>query len=193
MLGTLDEESIVPIAVGGSWPSQRQSWRIIHRAQGRTLLVTDGLSDPFYGRTEPSVGLGLELALETDEPLGDIRKSWALLLLQRVADEVAEHTHVRERVKAGLFSMEVSGKSMPPALLTSEGRVGVLLGVESRSLPRSFMTPAGEVQLVSLKVLLPEELAYLLEHGKQGRDELVRRFATGGEGNLCRVGRLPVS
>ncbi len=192
-LGKLDEEVIIPIVVGGSWPARRQVWRIIHRPSGRTLLVTDGLSDFFVDRVEPSVGLGLELALETDESPNGIEKSWPLLLLERVGDEVAEHERVREKVKTGLMSMEVSGKGMPQPLVTQEGRVGVLLGMESSTLPRSFTMPGGEVRLVTVKALLPTELAYLLEHGKKGRDELLRRFDQEGHGHLSRVARSPVA
>ncbi|RKH37879.1 hypothetical protein D7Y23_38825, partial [Corallococcus sp. AB050B] len=67
-LGTLDENAILPIVVGGGWPARRQVWRVIHRPEGRALFVTDGLSDFFVDTVEPSVGFGLELALETDEP-----------------------------------------------------------------------------------------------------------------------------
>jgi len=191
-LGRLDEEAIIPIVVGGAWPALRQVWRIIHRPDGRTLLVTDGLSDFFADRVEPSVGFGLELALETDEPLEDAEKSWPLLLLERVGDEVAEHERVREKVKTGLMSMEVSGRGMPPSLVTQEGRVGVLLGMEASALPQRFRMPAGEVRLVTVKVLLPAELAYLLEHCKKGRDELLRRFDQEGHGHLSRIRRSPV-
>jgi hypothetical protein len=191
-LGRFDEEAIIPIVVGGAWPARRQVWRIIHRPGGRTLLVTDGLSDFFVDRAEPSVGFGLELALETDEPLEDAEASWPLLLLERVADEVAEHERVREKVKTGLMSMEVSGKGMPQSLVNQDGRVGVLLGMESSALPRNFTMPAGEVRLVMVKALLPTELAYLLEQGKKGRDELLRRFDLEGHGHLSCVGRNPV-
>jgi hypothetical protein len=191
-LGRLDEEAIIPIVVGGAWPARRQVWRIIHRPGGRTLLVTDGLSDYFADRAEPSVGFGLELALETDEPLQDAEKSWPLLLLERVGDEVAEHERVRERVKMGFMSMEVSGKDMPEPLVTREGRVGVLLGMEPSTLPQDFSMPASEVRLVTVKVLLPTELAYLLAHGKTGRDELLRRFGQEGHGHLSRVWRTSV-
>jgi hypothetical protein len=191
-LGRLDEEALIPIVVGGGWPARRQVWRVIHRAEGRTLLVTDGLSDFFVDRVEPSVGFGLELALETNEPLGDVEKSWPLLLLERVGNELAEHERVRAKVKAGFLSMEVSGQGMPEPLLTKEGRVGVLLGVESSTLPGRFAMPAGEVRLVTVKVLMPVELAYLLEHGKRGRDELVRRFAQEGQAHLSRAWRQPV-
>ena len=66
---------------------------------------------------------------------------------------------------------------MPKSLITKEGRVAVLLGVGSRTLPRHFSTPYGEVMLVTVKPLLPSELAYLLEHGADGQAELARRFA----------------
>jgi hypothetical protein len=68
----------------------------------------------------------------------------------------------------------------------------MLLGMEPSALPRSFTLPAGEVRLVTVKALLPAELAYLLEHGKKGRDELLRRFDQEGQGHLSRVGRSPV-
>jgi len=191
-LGRLDKEAIIPIVVGGAWPARRQVWRIIHRPGGRTLLVTDGLSDFFVDRVEPSVGFGLELALETDEPLEKPEESWPLLLLERVADEVAEHERVREKVKTGLMSMEVSGRGMPQVLVTQEGRMGVLLGMEASTLPRGFNMLAREVRLVTVKALLPAELAYLLEHGKKGRDELLRRFGQEGHGHLCRMRRSPV-
>jgi hypothetical protein len=191
-LGRLDEEAIIPIVVGGAWPARRQVWRIIHRPGGRSLLVTDGLSDYFADRAEPSVGFGLEVALETDEPLGDVEKSWPLLLLERVGNELAQHESVREKVKAGFLSMEVAGQGISEPLLTKEGRVGVLLGMESSTLPRSFTMPAGEVRLVTVKVLMPAELAYLLEHGKRGRDELVRRFTQEGQEHLSRAWRQAV-
>jgi hypothetical protein len=192
-LGSLDKEVFMPIAMSGSWPGQRQLWSVIRREAGRTLLVTHGLSDPFIERLEPSTGFGLELALEVDAAVKDISKGWPLMLLDRVADEVAEHEQVRESVKAGLFSMEVSGKGLPKSLVTEEGRVAVLLGVESRSLPGHFSTPYGEVKLVTVKALLPSELAYLLEHGAEGQAELARRFVENGEGHLSRLRRKPVA
>ena len=191
-LGKLDEEVILPIVVGGGWPARRQVWRVIHRPERRTLLVTDGLSDFFADREEPSVGYGLELALETDESLGEAGQSWPLLLLERVGNELSKHESVREKVNAGFLSMEVSGQGMPGPLLAKEGRVGVLLGMASGTLPDRFTLPAGEVRLVTVKVLLPAELAYLLEHGKRGRDELVRRFAQDGQVHLSRAWRQPV-
>jgi hypothetical protein len=190
-LGNLDKDVITPIAMSDSWPGHRRLWRVIRREGGRILIVSHGLSDSFYEQMAPSVGFGLELALETDVAVKDVLKGWPLLLLERVADEVAAHEHVRERMMAGLFSMEVSGKRMPKALVTSEGRVGVLLGVESPSLPRHFTTPYGVVRLVTVKALLPPELEYLLAHGEPGQAELARRFVQSGEEHLSGVRRRP--
>ncbi|HSP79526.1 MAG TPA: DUF1629 domain-containing protein [Myxococcaceae bacterium] len=191
-LGTLDEAVIMPMAMSDSWPGHRQLWRVLRREGGRTLLVSHGLSDPFISSLLPSVGFGLELALEVDTSVKDISKGWPLLLLERVAHEVAAHEHVRERMKAGLFSMEVYGKGLPKSLLTQESRVAVLLGLPSRSLPGHFSTPAGQVRLLTVKPLLPSELAFLLEHGAEGQAELARRFADSGEEHLARARRRAV-
>jgi Suppressor of fused protein (SUFU) len=192
-LGELEETAIVPIVPGGpAWPGQRQSWRVIHRAGRRLLMVTDGLSDPFPGHEAPSVGFGLELAIETDDAVKDVQGSWILLVLQRVANEVAEHERVRKAALTGQLTMEVSGKGMPKSLVTKDGRVGLLLGLASSTLPHHFTTPAGEVRLVTVKTLLPSELVYRVQHGKQGREELVRRFVENGEEHLSRARRRAV-
>jgi hypothetical protein len=149
-------------------------------------LVTDGLSDFFVEHAQPSVGFGLELALETDAVMKDVSKAWPYLLLERVGKEVAAHEGVRQELVAGLSSLEVSGKGMPRLLLTKEGKVGVLLGVESSTLPGQFSMPAGQVRLVTVKALLTAEVSYLQEHGAAGRAELARRFSESGEAHLSR-------
>jgi hypothetical protein len=191
-LGGLDEESLVPIIVGAGWPAQRQAWRLIHRAGGGTLLVTDGLSDPDVNREEPSVGFGLELALETDELAERVEQRWQQRLLQRVGDEVAAHERVRECLKVGSASMEVPGEDMPPELVTDEGRVGVLLGMEVSALPRTFDMPAGAVRLVTVQVLLPGELEYLLKQGERGLEGLLQRFMVSGQHHRVSARRRPV-
>jgi hypothetical protein len=191
-LGTLDEKALVPIIIWGGWPGDRQAWRRIDRAGGSTLLVTDGMSDFYADSDEPSVGFGLELALETDELQGPVQQSWQQRLLERVGAEVAEHERVRKWLTKGIMSMEVSGEDMPAELVTEQGRVGVLLGMEASTLPRSFDMPEGTVRLVTLQVLLPVELEFLLNEGKGGAEEMARRFKASGLEHRVRARRPPV-
>ncbi|HZI09541.1 MAG TPA: DUF1629 domain-containing protein [Myxococcus sp.] len=192
-LGKLEEAAIIPlIPFGPLWPGHRQAWRVIHRDNGNTLLVTEGLADPFIDRDEPSTGLGLELAIETSEPLPEVRGSWPLRLLQTVMDEVVEHDNVRAWLHKGLMSMEVPGEELPAPLVTKQGRVGVLLGQESSTLPGRIPTPAGDILLVTVKPLLPAELAFMLQQGRAGPGELARRFAQGGDAHVSRSWRQPV-
>ncbi|RKI43879.1 hypothetical protein D7X55_38585 [Corallococcus sp. AB049A] len=184
-LGTLDENAILPIVVGGGWPARRQVWRVIHRPEGRALFVTDGLSDFFVDTVEPSVGFGLELALETDEP----QAKWPVTLLERIANELVGHEHLREPARTGILTMEVDGAHLPEPLLTKEGRVGVLLGMDTPTLPTHFTMPDGQVRLVTVKTLMPRELTYLLEHG---REELIHRFNQSRPGHLSKAWRQPV-
>jgi hypothetical protein len=194
-LGTLDELAVAPRGGSYEFPAYRLDWAIIHRKAGCILLVSEGLSDPFIAKLEPSVGFGLELALETEGtelPLDAIEGSWPYNLLERVSKEVVAHAHVRERAKAGPLVLEVAGDGMPAALVCEEGRVGVLLGLESRTLPRQFPTPFGDVRLVTVKALLPTELEYGLRHGVEGPAELARRFAQTGEEHISRANRQAV-
>ncbi|QAT81889.1 hypothetical protein EJ065_0280 [Corallococcus coralloides] len=188
-LGTMDDNFVIPIVVGGGWPARRQVWRVIHRPEGRTLFVTDGLSDFFVAAVEPSVGFGLELALETDESVENVAKSWQQLLLERIANELVGHEHLREPARTGILSMEVDGERMPEPLLTKDGRVAVLLGMDTPSLPGHFAMPDGQVRLVTVKTLMPRELTYLLEHG---REELLHRFNQSPPGHLSKAWRPPV-
>ncbi|QRN97449.1 suppressor of fused domain protein [Archangium violaceum] len=191
-LGVLDELAVAPRAICYEWPGHRQDWAIIHREAGRILLVSEGLSDPFITKLEPSVGFGLELALETEGtelPLDAIEGSWPYNLLERVSKEVVAHEHVREGAQTGLLALEVGVMGMPASLVTTEGRVGVLLGLESRTLPRHFPTPFGDVRLVTVKALLPAELEYVLMRGAEGAAELARRFAESGEEHVSRANR----
>jgi hypothetical protein len=49
------------------------------------------------------------------------------------------------------------------------------------------------VKLVTVKALLPSELAYLLNHDAEGHAELAHRFVESGEGHLSRLRRKPVA
>ena len=191
-LGALDPQTLTPIAGGDEWPGRRQAWRLIHRPAGSTLLVTDGMSDFDADSDEPSVGFELELALETDEPLGPMAHSWQYQVLARVGDEVTGHERLRKWLQQGMMSMEVSGEDMPPELVTQEGRVGVLLGIKPSTLPLSFDMPEGKVRLVTIQVLLPTELEFLLAEGKGGSEEMARRFMASGQEHRVRAQRPSV-
>jgi hypothetical protein len=194
-LGTLAETGSNLIIAGGPGPAGYQHWRIIHRPEGRCLLVSHYLSAPFIDTLEPSVGHGLELLLETDVDVSQARdpwKTWPVRLLRRVSHNLAENAELRTLAKADLFILDLPGRGLPRFLHTPKGDVTVLLGIPSRSLPASFSTPYGEVKLLTVKPLLPEEVAWLDSHGESAADELVRRFVEHGQEHLSPRRRPPV-
>lgn len=192
-LGTMSDDFYIPPVVGGPWPGERQWWTAMRRPDGGMLIVTDGLSDPFNDILDrPTAGFGLELAIETSEPLGEVWKSWPVHLLERVAYEVAEFERLRVTLANGTLSMEVDGVGMPETLVTPEGRVAVLIGMETDSLPSRFTLPGGEVRLLTVKALMPAELRWLLRQERGAAAELIRRFKAAGEGHLSRSWRQPV-
>ncbi len=200
--GELDGDVMTPLInpafMGGPrWPSLRQGWRIIRR-QAHTLVVSDGLSDPFDDEEAPTIGFGLEFIIETDEPIdGNIAASWPFQVVTAVSQFAADHGGLRQLLEQyGALSSEfpVSGLSeeQEARWVNESGRVGVLLGVPAKTLPSTLATPAGEVVLVTVKPLLLEELGYILENGAQGRTELTNRLSASPEGHVARLARASV-
>ncbi|WP_245814987.1 imm11 family protein [Cystobacter ferrugineus] len=178
-LGELSEDVVRRIVpTSGNWPSGSQAWRIIKRGQ-RTLFVSDGLSDPFPDASEPSVGFGFELAVETDEELpGD--DGWPLDMLMWVSDGFANYADTRKLLETGLAFIQFSGKGMPEQLVvppdafkkfrpndwvSEHGMSMALFGLEPPTLPTSFPTPAGPVRLVSAMAMHSSEIIAYLERG----------------------------
>jgi hypothetical protein len=198
-LGTLDE-AYAPFDASGVWPGGSGQRRIL-RPEGRTLWVTHGLSSTFTDELTASVGIGFELALETadpwvndEEPFAYHLPAWPARLLHAVGDEVARDEVRRTLLVEGALLYEVRALGLPAALLTPEETAVVLLegaqGTEG-TLPAYISLPAGEVRLVTVRILLPEEWAWLRQ-GKGTEKELLQRFAEAGIGTVFRAGRKSV-
>ncbi|MCP3143001.1 suppressor of fused domain protein [Pyxidicoccus xibeiensis] len=198
-LGELDGDVMTPLInpafMGGPrWPSLRQGWRIIRRG-GTTLMVSDGLSDPFDDEEAPSVGFGLELIIETDEPLdGNVAASWPFQLvtgMSQYAASTGRMLELLERYGAISSELPMSGLSeeQEARWLNDAQRVGIIIGVPAKTLPSIIPTPAGDVRLATVKPLLREELEYLIKNGGAGRTELANRFAALPDGHVARLNR----
>jgi hypothetical protein len=60
-LGVVNPDVLAPLInpsfMGGPmWPDLRQAWRVVRRGSN-TIVLSDGLSDPFSDEPEPNAGL----------------------------------------------------------------------------------------------------------------------------------------
>ena len=95
---------------------------------------------------------------------------WQLQLLYNVVHHIAGHGGIKELLERhGLLSMELSSIDVMEPFRDEEGRVGVLLGLDSIHIPPSIEGPASNIRLVSIKILTSRELQYVLRHGDAGR------------------------
>jgi hypothetical protein len=139
---------ISPQFMGGpAWPTPRQAYRVIRRADGTVILATDGLSDPF-DEDGTGNGFGMEIFIQcadlpaeaAGEP-GDVvalRTGWMFALLSHIAGIVASNGGILPMLDRydGLLSMELPGASQAPAIarqvpacyVTSDDALGVLIG-----------------------------------------------------------------
>jgi hypothetical protein len=197
-MGVVDDFLLAPLMspalMGGqAWPAFRQSWRTVRNGD-RTIVASDGLSDPFEGEGEANVGFGIEVLGETADPLPDPpQASWLFAVVPAVSQQAAAHGGFRGLIdELGVLSMEMEAPTELQPLATSDGNLGLLLGLRSPGVPFEWELPAGLVKVVTVKVLQPAELAFVIEHGGAGRDRLRELFATEGSYHLSSLFRPPV-
>lgn len=126
-------------------------------------------------------GFGVEFFAISAEPLGEIPGSWLFDLVWQMSQFAAKRGDVAEMVEElGLLTTELYGVKIPEAMrarfVNNSGRVGVMIGLPDEQIPAAVEGPLSSIRLLSLKLLTLEELAYCVEHGSRGREELARRF-----------------
>ena len=99
-LGSMDADLLAPLVnpafMGGPrWPSLRQAWRVIRRADS-IIIASDGLSDPFEDDDDVFVPRGHLLEVCIEAPLaafdGDpVQASWLFDVIYQVSQNVADH------------------------------------------------------------------------------------------------------
>jgi hypothetical protein len=198
-LGVVDPDVLAPLInpsfMGGPmWPDLRQAWRVIRQGTN-TIVISDGLSDPFSDQPEQNVGFGIEVLAETAEPMPEqLQTSWLFDLVYQVSQQCAAHGGVRDIIeRLGLISLELPTSEVLGPLANEEGRVGVLLGLAAPGMASEFALPGGSVRLLTAKLLWPSELEYAISNGKAGRKELARRFAADGTHHRSSMSRRAVS
>ena len=196
-LGVPDPDFLAPLInpsfMGGpAWPDLRQAWRVIRRG-GETIVLSDGLSDPFTDEDPPSAGFALEVLAHSADALRDpLQGSWLFDLAYQVSQQCADHGGVRDLVdQLGVLSLELPATDVLAPAANEDGSVGVLLGLDPPDFPTTFDLPAGDVKVVTAKLLWPTELAHAAQ-GKAARAELAQRFAADGTHHRSSLKRKPV-
>ena len=163
----------------GAQPSwRRQGYLIVRRPDGIEILTTNGL-----GGTEgaAALGPGAEVFL-AGRGLGAtpaaVADGWRFTIVAAVARRIgASGMHLpAELEQYGALSMSVPADA-PQDWRGSDG-VGVLIGVGLPGVPEAVGSTAGEVRLVGLTPLRPDELRRILDGGKDARAAIAARLAS---------------
>ncbi len=188
-----------PMYMGGpKWPAMRPSFVRVDRSNS-VLIASDGLSDPFPGDDESKQGFGLELYMETrDKDLRqrnweDLKASWLFQTLYNVAQTAAHKKDFRQILdEDGFFSMELQLVNAPSHMLNENENVGVLVGVEPKSITPELSMPLAKIKLAAVVLLTPEELAYSIREGQAGQKKLNKLLRKKGLHHLSSVDRPSV-
>lgn len=159
-----------------SW--RRQAYLVVRRDDGVEILTTNGLGEE---EGAAALGAGAEVYLagrglgETPE---DVADGWRFTLVAAVARRIgASGMHLpAELEQYGALSMSVPADA-PADWRSADGGVGVLIGVGLPGVPDAVATAAGEVRLVGLVPLRPDELQRILDGGRDTRSTIAGRLA----------------
>ncbi len=202
-IGTVDDDVISylisPEFQGApAWPTTRQAFRTV-RPAGSLIIVSDGLSDLFVGTDSQEPGFGCEVFIECPDLAGaqfaDIRSSWQFDLIETLAQNVASFGGIQAPIKQyGIFSMELPApQTIPPRWLTQRGTIGALINVTVPDRPSYCeLGDDGEIRLVALTILLPDETEYVVAGGAERRTDIAQRLVSSGTGLVSPANRRSV-
>jgi hypothetical protein len=164
------------LGIQPSW--RRQGYVLVRLHDGADVLSTNGLA---ASEGAAALGTGAEVYLAgrdlgaTPEAVAD---SWRFTIVAAVARRSgASGMHLpAELEQYGALSMTVPADA-PQDWRTPDGSVGVLIGVGLPGVPESVATAAGEVRLVGLTPLRPDELQRILDGGREARSTIASRLA----------------
>jgi len=183
-----------PTSMGGpSWPALRQGWRDTRRGK-YTIIVSDGLSDPFDDEQDPNIGFGIEILAETADNVGeDLCASWLFHLVYQVSQNAANHGGFRQAIEQYKdFTMEIASDGYMEEHANDQGRVGLLLGFSAPNLPVEATLPGGTLRVIPVKLLTLPELQCVAEEKQKGRERLCSLFAADGTFHLSSLKRKSV-
>ena len=186
-LGNVEPDVIAhiinPAFMGGpAWPALRQAFSIIHR-DNSTVVISNGLSDPFDDVEEPNTGFGIEIYAETKENIeGNISDSSLFKLVYATSQQAAHSGQIADFLrKYNVITMELHADDCGlHEYQNKNGMIGIILGVESPEIPKHCNFPGGEVVLASVQILTPEELEYVAEARAEGRNNLHEKLKASG-------------
>lgn len=197
-LGVVNPDVLAPLLnpsfMGGPmWPDLRQAWRVV-RSGKNSILISDGLSDPFSDDEEPNTGFALEVLAETSDELPDqVQASWLFDLVYQVSQQCAGHGSVRDLIdELHLLSLEIPLSDELQSVATPDETAGVLLGLTAPGISTEFDLPGGSVRVLTAKLLWRSELEYVATGGKAAREDLAKRFAADGTHHRSSMFRKPV-
>ncbi len=179
------------------WPAQ-QAWRKIQNATN-TILVTDGLSNPFPKRSFNN-GFDIEILVETTDPiLENYESTWLFHVLFQVSQNAAYHAGFRKLIDQHQIGMlEIASIPELQPFQNETGNIGIFLGlhtglkhdtVEYVSAHNDQTTNA---LIVSAKLLTLPEFNYARHNEAIGYQLLRERFLSQNSNHISSLKRESV-
>jgi hypothetical protein len=172
------------------WP-HRPGWQYV-RNGNETLIMSNGLCDPFRTVSGINVGYGVEIAVTTTDGLSVVGPGcWLFELALAVSNQAAKDGQFLQRhEKFGTFLFSTRGAPEAfAAWVDGAGEIGFLVGMPLPGRPAVIELPCGQATLLIAKLLTPREYGYVVQTGPAGAMQLVEYFEQDGTRYLSSMTR----
>ncbi len=182
-----------PISEGPEWPSD-PAWLAFQHGSCAGI-ISDGLSDPWVEKDKSSIGLGLEVFVESPdislaagESMMALADTWLFPMTAEISHTLASYNRLCTKLLAGeplalRFNIE--------HIKDGRGLVGALLHIPRIGDPR-LVTGPGAITLIAATLLTQDELRWLQGRKETGREELLDKIYLAGIGTQSLVQRPSV-
>lgn len=183
--GKMDDGIVSLIVQGEPWPTVVQSFAFVRRTNS-IIIASNGLSWPQSSKAKTS-GFGFEVFLETnsiapeylshDGNKNGLQYSFAYSVVGSTADVAAQNPNLADMVEQyGAVSIEYPdfqsaevANQVPSRFVLDNGNLGILIGAPQPDFSTTLAMPCGPIRLLAITLLTAKELAYIQEHGVNGR------------------------
>ncbi len=184
---------INPSFMGGPrWPSLRQAHIGIAIDKG-SIIATDGLSDPYSNfDSNPDLqsynGIGVEAYAICEKSFDNIQEvidSWEFKVLRQVSNTLAANPNISNALQQyNYISSTINGSGLPEIYLSENGESGIILGLENNIVGKHLQLSIEKILLVSVTMLMKDELDYIMKGGAEARNEVAKRLTDKGHFRL---------
>lgn len=146
------------------WGADNRGMILYNTENNTKLIMTYGFNNEYNN---------FEMYIESSDGVEDLANSWQKNLLYevcRTVPEIEEFEESIEELNCFVLQLHMEGAPKEWSLSHPNGNIGIFVGLKNKGMNSK------DCKLVSIKLMRPEELQYVLNNGENGKKHLAELY-----------------